>query len=208
MPSASSVASFALVVGLVTITPGLDTALVLRAALNRGRLDAVFTAAGVNLGVLVWAVAAATGISALLTASEAAYTALRLAGAAYMVLLGLRMLFDAVRRRSSGMGLAATARPPSLWGAFRTGLLTNLLNPKVGAFYVALLPQFIPDDGSAVLSGIVLGLVHNLEGVVWFTLVILGADAARRHLARRRTERCIEAVTGTALVGFGAALAR
>lgn len=200
--------SFALVAGLVTVTPGLDTALVLRSALNRGRLDAAATAAGVCLGVLVWAVAAATGVSALLTASEAAYDVLRIAGAAYMALLGLRFLRNALRREEATVEGVPRRREPSLWAAFRSGLLTNLLNPKVGAFYVALLPQFVPADGSPVLAGVLLGVVHNVEGVLWFTLVILGADAARRRLARRSTERWIEGLTGTALVGFGLRLAR
>lgn len=208
MPSASSVASFALVVALVTITPGLDTTLVLRSALTRGRRDAAMTAVGINVGVLVWAVAAATGLSALLTASEVAYDALRLAGAAYMVLLGLRLLRDALSGPGASVDTPSPGREPTLWAAFRTGLLTNLLNPKVGAFYVALLPQFLPGHGSPVLAGVLLGMVHNLEGVVWFGIVILGADAARRRLARRRNERWIEAVTGLALIGFGAKLAR
>ncbi|HSH61947.1 MAG TPA: LysE family translocator [Acidimicrobiales bacterium] len=208
MPSASSVISFALVAALVTASPGLDTALVLRSALNRGRLDAAATSAGISLGVLVWAVAAATGVSALLTASEAAYNGLRIAGAAYMSLLGARLLRNALRRHETGSGVPSSRREPSLWAAFRSGFVTNLLNPKVGAFYVALLPQFIPADGSPVLAGILLGVVHNVEGILWFSLIILGADAARRHLARRSTERWIEGLTGTALVGFGIRLAR
>jgi threonine/homoserine/homoserine lactone efflux protein len=202
------VVGFALVAALVTITPGLDTALVLRAALTRGRIDAATTGAGVCAGVLVWAVAAATGISALLTASEVAYDVLRVAGALYMVVLGGRLLLDAARRRSATVDEPEPEHGTSRWAAFRTGFLTNLLNPKVGAFYVALLPQFIGDDGSAVVGGILLGLVHAAEGVLWFTLVITGAAAARRHLAQRRTERWIEALTGTALVGFGIRLVR
>lgn len=208
MPTTSSVASFALVVALVTITPGLDTALVLRSALNRGRIDAAVTAAGVNLGVLVWAVTAATGVSALLTASTLAYDILRIAGATYMVLLGVRLLRNAASRREISVAIVASRRRPTLWAAFRTGFLTNMLNPKVGAFYVALLPQFIPADGSPALAGVLLGLVHTLEGVVWFSLIIIAADAARRHLTRRSTERWIEGLTGMALIGFGLKLAR
>ena len=208
MPSASSVASFALVAALVTVTPGLDTALVLRSALTRGRLNAAVTAAGISLGVFVWAVAAATGVSALLTASEVAYDALRIAGAAYMTFLGLRLLTNAVRRRRVGVDAPGLGGEPTLGAAFRTGFFTNLLNPKVGAFYVALLPQFIPADGSLVLAGVLLGVVHNIEAVLWFSLIILGADAARRHLARQDTERWIEGLTGVALIGVGVKLAR
>lgn len=205
MPSTTSLVSFALVVGLVTITPGLDTALVVRSALSRGRVDAAVTAAGITLGVLVWAAAAATGLSALMVMSNVAYDLMRAIGAGYMVLLGVRML------RSAGRGRVHPVDSPqhqtTRWDAFRTGLLTNLLNPKVGAFYVALLPQFIPDSGSQLLSGLVLGLVHGLEGAVWFTALILGAGTMRRYLTRRSTERWVEGITGMALVGFGLKLA-
>lgn len=208
MPSGSSIVSFALVAVLVTITPGLDTALVLRSALNRGRTQAVATAGGISLGVLVWAVAAATGVSALLTASEAAYNGLRLVGALYMAVLGIRLLRDALRRRPVHVDAPTTGRHASHWAAFRSGFLTNLLNPKVGAFYVALLPQFVPEDGSTIVAGVLLGLIHSLEGVVWFSVIILGADAARRHLTRRSTGRWIEGLTGSVLIGFGLKLAR
>ncbi|MFV0523955.1 MAG: LysE family translocator [Acidimicrobiales bacterium] len=207
MPSSSTLLSFALVVGLVTLTPGLDTALVLRSALNRSRADAAATAAGVNVGVLVWAVAAATGVSALLTASRTAYGALRYVGAAYMVVMGLRLL-RAAWRGELGHDDPADHATSTRWGAFRVGLLTNLLNPKVGAFYVALLPQFIPADGSPVVSGVALGLVHNLEGIGWFTLIILGAGRARSQLSRPGVARFIEGATGTALIGFGGRLLR
>lgn len=200
--------SFALVAALVTITPGLDTALVLRSALNRGRTFAVATAGGISLGLLVWAVATASGVAALLTASEAAYNGLRVAGALYMSVLGIRLLLDALRRRSVHVDPPIAARHATHWAAFRSGLFTNLLNPKVGAFYVALLPQFVPEDGAAVVAGIVLGLVHSLEGAVWFGAIILGADAARRHLTRRSTQRWIEGLTGSVLIGFGVKLAR
>lgn len=194
-------------VALVTITPGLDTALVLRSALTRGRRQAAVTAAGINLGVLVWAVAATTGVSTLLAASEAAYSALRLAGAGYMCLLGLRLLYRSIVVRAEHDD-EVPERTSTLWAAFRTGMLTNLLNPKVGAFYVALLPQFLPADGSPLLSGVLLGLVHTIEGALWFGLVIVGADTARRRLTRRSTERWVESLTGIALLGFGARLAR
>jgi threonine/homoserine/homoserine lactone efflux protein len=125
-----------------------------------------------------------------------------------MVVLGLRLLVDAARRRPSNADGPEAVLPPSRRSAFRTGFLTNLLNPKVGAFYVALLPQFIGDDVDAVAGGVLLGLVHAAEGVLWFALVIAGAAIARRHLEQRRTERWIEALTGTALVAFGIRLAR
>jgi threonine/homoserine/homoserine lactone efflux protein len=230
----SVVLPFALVAGLVTITPGLDTALVLRATLRHGRANAYATAVGIGIGCLVWGVGAAVGISALLTTSTAAYTVVRVVGAAYMIWLGVGMLRAAWRRpRAHGSGPtaepsaaepsaaepsavettaagaaqagggAARAEPPgSNWAAFRSGLLTNLLNPKVGAFYIAMLPQFIPAGASQVGTGALLAGVHVAEGLVWFTVLILAATAARAWLARPTTQRAVDAVAGTAVVGF------
>ena len=206
MPSASSTLSFALVVAVVTVTPGLDTALVLRAALGRGRRHAASNAAGIGTGILVWAVAAA-GVSAVLTASESTYGALRFAGAAYLAALGIRLMLGARRGGRAEVGLDDSAAPTA-WRADRAGLVTNLLNPKVGALSVALLPRFVPTDGSPPFAGTLLGAAHVLEGACWFALVIAGAGAARRWLASDAARRWIDAVTGTALVGLGAGPAR
>ncbi|XVX20008.1 LysE family translocator [Actinomycetota bacterium] len=209
MTLTSALLSFAVVAGLMTITPGLDTALVLRSAINHGRRVGFATALGVGAGVLVWAVAAAVGVSALLTASELAFTALKVSGAAYMLWLGGRMLWRAVR----GSGHATdpldedAAHQPAdtarAWPAFRAGLLTNLLNPKIGAFYVALLPQFLPEGHSHLLVGVLLGLVHNLEGLVWFAAIILAAGAVRAWLARPTVQRVVDGLTGSVIIGFG-----
>lgn len=135
----TALASFALVAGLVTITPGLDTALVLRSALTQGRSAAYATALGVATGCVVWGVAAAIGVSAVLTASEVAYTALRLVGAAYLIWLGLRWLTEAIRHHRPSAGVAGYDNSPHTtgWAAWRQGLGVNILNPKIGAFYVA-----------------------------------------------------------------------
>jgi threonine/homoserine/homoserine lactone efflux protein len=212
MSLGSAAWSFALVAGLVTLTPGLDTALVLRSTLTNGRRHAVATALGINTGVLVWALAAAVGVSALLTASEAAYTTLRIAGATYMVVLGARLLWNALHGERSITDPAdepvPTEQPvPSTWASYRTGLFTNLLNPKVGAFYLAVLPQFIPPGSSPALVGTGLALIHNVEGLVWFALLISLAASARRWLEHPAAQRRIDALTGTVLVGFGAKLA-
>src|SRR4051794_13579849 len=135
MTLGTAVLTFALVAGALTVTPGLDTALVLRAALARGRREAVATAAGIVGGLFVWGAAAAVGVSALLTASEIAYDVLRFAGAAYLIWFGARLLVRAVR----GVLVDSEpdgATPASAWRSARVGLSTNLLNPKVGVFYV------------------------------------------------------------------------
>jgi threonine/homoserine/homoserine lactone efflux protein len=202
-----AVLSFALLGALLTITPGLDTALVLRAAVTMGRGPAFATALGVGAGALTWGAAAAVGVSALLTASTAGYTVLRAAGAAYLLYLGIRMIVGALRRSAPHpAGADAGVATPTWWNTFGRGLLTNLLNPKVGAFYVAVLPQFIPADTSPLLVGLLLALVHDVEGVIWFAAIIAGARALRGHLTRRPVRRAIDGGTGAVLIGFGVKL--
>jgi len=199
----TAVLSFAVMAGLVTIVPGLDTAIVLRSAVTHGRRQAFATALGINTGVLIWGAGAAVGVSALLTASTVAYTVVRIAGAGYMVWLGARLLWTALHdRRGPGIEL----RPTVASGWFRCwtrGLMTNLLNPKIGAFYVAVLPQFIPPDTSHLAVGLLLALVHNVEGLLWFSAIILGVHTIRAALARRSVQQVVDAVTGTTLIGFG-----
>ena len=205
MDLGTSVATFAVVALALTLTPGLDTALVLRSALTRSRRDAAATAAGIVAGLFVWGAAAAVGISALLTASQLAYDVLRYAGAAYLVWFGLRLLVRAVRGALVTEPAGAAGSSP--WRAARQGLATNLLNPKVGVFYVALLPQFLPSGGDPLAVGLLLAGVHGLISVAWFALLIALASALAARLRRPGTVRVIDGVTGTTLIGFGVRLA-
>jgi threonine/homoserine/homoserine lactone efflux protein len=200
-----AVLGFAVVALALTLTPGLDTALVLRAALTRSGREAAATAAGIVAGLFVWGAAAAVGVSALLTASPVAYDVLRFAGAAYLVGFGLRLLVRAVRGPAAVDAAGLADRSP--WRAARQGLATNLLNPKVGVFYVALLPQFLPSGSDPLLVGLLLAGVHGLISGVWFALLIGLASALGRRLRRPGTVRAIDGVTGTTLVGFGVTLA-
>jgi threonine/homoserine/homoserine lactone efflux protein len=206
--------SFAAVAALLTMVPGLDTAMVLRASIGQGRVHGYATALGINAGAMAWGVAAAVGASALLVASETAFTALRLAGAGYMAWLGGAMLWRSFRAgppRPMPAGAAPTGfrgggiRPLAL--SWAKGAGTNLLNPKVGVFYIAMLPQFIPPDASPLAMGIALAGVHNLLGLAWFSLIINGTHLARGRLQSPRFVRWTDRATGAALVGFGASLA-
>jgi threonine/homoserine/homoserine lactone efflux protein len=200
----SDVLAFAAVAGLVTIIPGLDTAIVLRSAVAHGPRHGFATGLGVATGALCWGAAATAGISALLAASTVAYTALRVAGTVYMVWLGARLLLRAWSDR--GDQAPPHPSPANARGISRSwgrGLLTNLLNPKVGAFYVAVLPQFIPAHASHLAVGLLLASIHDVEALVWFTAIILGAHSVRTLLSRRSPRRVIDATTGTALIGFG-----
>src|SRR3954454_2733012 len=141
--------AFVGVAALVIVTPGPDTALTVRNALLGGRRAGVATAAGVALGLAVWTAAASAGLAALLVASEPAFVAVKLAGAAYLVLLGLQTLVHAWRGRpavADGEREAARLRPGV---ALRQGLLNDLGNPKIAVFFTTLLPQFAPPHGPA-----------------------------------------------------------
>lgn len=203
--------SFAAVAGLLTVIPGLDTAIVLRTALAQGRARAFATGAGIGTGGLIWGIAAATGVSVLLTASHTAYVALRVVGAAYLIWMGGHMLVDALRRKEIGTATAEPAEPVSgrrgIARAWSRGLTTNLLNPKIGVFYVAMLPQFIPAGAPHLLMGAALALVHDVEGMIWFTALIFTAHTARRLFAGGAVKRAMDAVTGSVLVAFGVKLA-
>lgn len=208
----AAVLSFALVAGLLTLVPGLDTALVLRSSISKSRSFAFATALGINTGAMIWGVAAAVGVSALLAASAFAYRLLTLAGAAYMVWLGASLLWKSLRREKvpgapTGEAAALVSGKNDLVKGWLTGTGTNLLNPKVGVFYIATIPQFIPAGASPLLMGIVLAGVHCLLAMVWFTLLIFGTGYAARWLKGAQSIRIIDSITGTVLVGFGVKLA-
>lgn len=202
----AAILGFAVVAGLMTLVPGIDTALVLRTAVTQGRARAFAAAAGISLGVLIWGIAAALGVSALLAASQVGFTVLRWVGAAYVVWLGVSLIVRAGRGEHLGLDGDQPA-PESAWVGFRRGLLTNLLNPKIGVFYVAVLPQFLPEDVPAALAGGVLALVHVAEGMAWFTLLILATHLLRTWLSRRVVQTWIDRITGGVLIGFGVKLA-
>ncbi len=205
----SALWSFVLVVGLLTLTPGIDTALILRtAALGRHR-RAWGVVLGVQTGVLVWGVLTSLGLTALLTASQVAYEILRWAGVVYLLWLGGRMLVDTLRRRGATAGNTsggATVRN-SLAEGWRQGALTNLLNPKVGVFYVAVLPQFIPAGAPHFTTGVLLACVHIALGLVWSAALVGCAHALRVRLQSPAARRVLDRITGTVIVGLGLRLA-
>ena len=206
-----AVLSFAAVAGLLTLVPGIDTSIVLRAGLPRRRAAAFATAAGVCCGALAWGAAAAVGASALLAASDIAYRALTLAGAAYMAWLGASLIWKTTSRKgAAGPHLPADPAPAhdgTLWGSWLKGAATNLLNPKVGVFYVATIPQFIPAGMSPLAMGLLLAAVHGVMAMCWFALIIIGAGFASKWLRSPRSISIIDRITGTVLIGFGARLA-
>jgi threonine/homoserine/homoserine lactone efflux protein len=204
-----SVVGFAVVAALLTVTPGIDTALVIRNTLQGGRAVGLRTSLGICCGLIVWGLLSALGVTAVVTASRVAFDALRLAGAAYLIFLGVRTLL-ATRggdARDGGDRLGVADGRGRGRAAFRTGMLNNLLNPKVGVFYVTLLPQFVPAGTSVLGVSVLLASVHFVEGVLWLSLITLVVHRAARLMRRPAVRRGMERVTGLVLLGFGARVA-
>jgi threonine/homoserine/homoserine lactone efflux protein len=198
------VVAFLGVSALVIVTPGQDTALRIRNALLGGRRAAAFTALGVSAGQAAWALAAAAGVSALLRASEPAFVALRIAGAAYLVFLGAQALLGARHRRAEAPGAPAAADALPAARAFRQGLLSNLGNPKMAIFFTSLLPPFAGGSFAGLLA---LGLAFSAMTLTWLTAYGIAVSRARDVLRRARPRRVLDAIAGTALVALGIRLA-
>ena len=198
--------AFTFAAGLLTVTPGLDTALVLRTAAVEGPRRGMLAGAGICLGCLAWGFAASAGLGALLAVSRGAYNVLRVAGAIYLIYLGGKMFFH----RTSSLPEHATELPDtglasdhrqSRW--FVRGFFTNLLNPKVGVFYVTFLPQFVPAGVNVVSFSMLLAVIHATEGMLWFLALTHATKLCSNWLRRPQVARTLDRMTGTVLFGFG-----
>jgi RhtB (resistance to homoserine/threonine) family protein len=191
----------------MTMVPGADTLLVVRNVLRGGRREGFVTLVGICSGVYAHALLSALGVSVILMHSAAAFTALKIAGACYLVWLGLQSLRSATRRAADLAPAPATGAPAPALRCFREGFLTNLLNPKVVVFYLALLPQFIGADDPVVAKSLLLATIHFVQGIVWFTLVSILVDRSRQFFMKPRQRQLVDAACGTILVGLGLRLA-
>lgn len=180
-----ALAAFIVAASLLTITPGLDTALVLRTRLLESARAASWAAAGIILGVLLWGVLAGVGLAALIKATPIAFRVLKIAGALYLAWLGAvlilhpRRSFDPHLNSADQTQHAKTAQ--TIW--FKRGLLTNALNPKVGIFYLSFLPQFIPPNVAAGPFMVLLAAIHAVLGGIWFTALIAATGPLQRLLS-------------------------
>jgi threonine/homoserine/homoserine lactone efflux protein len=206
--------AFALASTLLILAPGPDSLLVLRNTLRHGRRAGWVTASGTMSGLLAWAVAAAFGLSALLQVSDVGYSAVRLAGACYLLWLGVSSLWPFRGRPATpatAAGPAGAAGPaPGKAGwrrAYLNGLLSNLLNPKIGVFFIAFLPGFIPAGAPAPLFPLALGLWFIAETGIWLATLAWMAARGAGWLRRSTVQRWLERITGVALIGFGLRLA-
>lgn len=189
---------------VVVVLPGPDMALVARNVLRFGRSAGYATSIGICTGTLGWAVAAAFGVSALLATSAIAFTALKLAGAAYLIFLGVTTLRSQDAAETDG----AVAGPRLSWHrAWLQGLLSALVNPKLGVFFLTLLPQFIAPGDPPTLRIIQLALLFDLIGLSWLLVYSTMLGAIGEVLSRPGPRRAMRWVTGTILVGLGVRVA-
>ena len=188
----------------VVMIPGPDMALVARNVLRHGRAAGFATSIGICTGVLFWAAAAAFGVAALLATSAVAFTALKLAGAAYLIYLGISML-RSPDAPVDGASTDAASLPPNR--AFMQGLISAALNPKLGVFFLTLLPQFIAPGDPPAARALQLAFVFELIGVAWLVVYTLLLGAVGAALNRPRPQRIIRRVTGTILIALGGRVA-
>jgi threonine/homoserine/homoserine lactone efflux protein len=185
---------------LIALTPGADTALVVRNALVAGAPAARRTALGSTSGLLVWGAASACGIAAVLAASAAVFTTVKLAGAAYLIWLGLRAILRA--------GAHAPEERRARGGSpFRQGLLCNLLNPKAGVFFTALLPQFVSPQDPVLVVSLLMTAIAAVASLAWLSVYAALVPRAGDVLRRPPVRRALDRLTGVVLIGLGARLA-
>ena len=198
-----ALATFVAADALLSVAPGLDTALIVRPAAAEGSRRAFLATLGIGLGCMVWGLATALGLSVLLTASRTAYTVLKWAGAAYLVWMGLNLLL----RPRDHFDLKVAGAPRGRGGWLLKGFLTNILNPKVGVFYVSFLPQFVPAGFDPPPFILLLAVIHAVVGTAWLGLLITAMRPLKAWLERPRVVRLLDRLTGLVFLGFGAKLA-
>jgi threonine/homoserine/homoserine lactone efflux protein len=193
----------------VIAIPGPDTALTIRNSLGAGRAGGIATAIGVVAGQLGWEVATAAGLTAVLLASEQVFHFIKLAGALYLIVLGIQSMRAAIRSRGRRDAPRASETGPRIRPAraFHQGLVSNLGNPKMAVFFASIFPQFAP-HGHETFGGLMsLGLIFSALTLTWLCLYACVIASAAGFFRRARVQRTMEGVTGAALVGLGARLA-
>jgi len=193
---------------LVIVTPGPDTAMTIRNTLLGGQKGGVATALGVATGQLVWALAASLGIVALLVASEPLFAAVKYAGAAYLIYLGVQSLIAAWHARTAVPSAdTRSTRHLAPSAAYRQGVISDLGNPKMAVFFASVLPQFAQPGGGMLSTLVLLGLVFCLMTLVWLAFYAVALATAGEMLRRPRIRRALEGLTGIVLIALGLRLA-
>ena len=190
---------------LLNITPGQDTLYIVGRSVSQGRRAGLLSVMGISSGSVVHTLAAAFGLSAILATSATAFFAVKMAGAGYLIYLGLKMLLD----RTPASAEVATFGAESPWAIYRAGLLTNVLNPKVALFFVAFLPQFVsPTADSRIGALLFLGVLFIFNGTLWCLVLVWAASTVSRRLrGRGRAGLLVKRATGAVFMGLGVRLA-
>ncbi|MEU6674116.1 LysE family translocator [Streptomyces sp. NPDC046925] len=191
------------VLALLTVVPGPDMAVVTRRALAAGPRDALRTVGGIATGLLIWGVLTVAGLAAVLAASPGAYLVVRLLGAGYLVFLGVQ----ALRQNRRAACADDPAAPPTAGNPWRTGLVSNVLNPKIAVFYTGLLPTLAPPGMPAARAMSLLVLLHAALTVAWLGGYVLLLSMAAPVLEKPRVRRALGRTTGVVLIGFGLVVA-
>jgi threonine/homoserine/homoserine lactone efflux protein len=199
---------FLIPITLLTLTPGVDTMLVIRNTTRGGWWDGSFTSLGICTGLFFHAVISAVGISVLILQSAGAFSLLKIAGAAYLVLLGTISLKNAVKDNCdySDEILTKTDKNFIAGRSFKEGLFCNILNPKAIIFYMAFIPQFIDPSKPALLQTLVLAGLHFIIAMIWQVLLASLINSAKVMLENRRIKRSLDVITGIVMMIFGAGL--
>jgi threonine/homoserine/homoserine lactone efflux protein len=192
------------VLAVLTMVPGPDMAVVTKRAIAAGWRDGLRTVGGITAGLLIWGVLTVVGLAAVLAASATAYTVVKLAGAAYLGFLGVQVLLHSRRSRSK---VPAVSGPASSGNPWRTGLVSNVFNPKIAVFYTGLLPTLAPSSLSPHLGMTLLVLVHAALTLVWLGGYVLVLAKARAFFEKPAVRRTMDRITGVVLIGFGVKVA-
>ncbi|MCF2587382.1 MULTISPECIES: LysE family translocator [Brevibacterium] len=199
--------AWALVAVIGAATPGIDLMIVLRSTLLHGRRSGFAAVIGVEMGHAVWAVASLIGLTALLAASTLAYDVVRIAGACYLVWLGCTAIWKSLPRNRATATEADDLPSQSTVSAVRSGMTSNLLNPKVGVFYISILPQFLPTVPTAAGWGVLLVAIALTIGTVWHAAIVLLATRARGILTRERVKIWLDRTSAAVMIALGVRLA-
>lgn len=199
-----SLLAFTLAAIVLAATPGIDTALVLRMSISAGARRGLSAAFGIAAGCLLWGAVVATGLGALLAASGTLFTAVKFLGAAYLVWQGVLLLRSRGERADAPVG---AAHGETAGSAFAKGFLTNALNPKVGIFYLTLLPQFVPAGVEVASFSFLLASIHVAMSLLWFVLLIALTRRSVHFLQKPSVVAVLDRLTGVVLLGFGLKLA-
>ena len=203
----SALIGFAAAATVVVLLPGPDTLVVVRNLVRGGRRQGLATVCGVLSGLTVWMLAAVVGLAALLRASQTGYELLKIAGACYLLWLAVESFRSRGTPHVAGEGEPLGRRRALLGSGYGAGLATNLLNPKVGVFFIAFLPGFVPHGADVAATSLLFGAIFIVEVVVYFAVLLTLADRVVGWMTARRTRRWIDRVAGVVFVAFAARLA-